>query len=355
VRLLVLPRYGRLGASSRLRSYQYLPWFQRAGIDAHVHSLLDDHYVRALYARQHAPIAVLKGYLERITWLLRSRHFDAVFIEKEALPWVPATIDLGMLPRHIPLVVDYDDAVFHRYDRHSRSLVRGLLGDKLDRVMRRANLVTVGNGYLGQRALAAGCRRVERVPTVIDLDRYPSSQRARTKGSEIVIGWIGSPSTAHYLQQVSEPLTQLCQRHRLRCVAIGARPDQLLGTPFTAVDWREETEVESLRTLDIGIMPLPDAPWERGKCGYKLIQYMACGLPVVASPVGVNADIVRHGQNGLLAENPEAWVNCLEWLITDADLRARMGALGRQSVETEYCLQVQGPRLARMLLELAVR
>ncbi len=355
MKLLALPRYGRLGASSRLRIYQYLPWLRQAGIDVHVQALLDDRYVRALYARRRAPLAVSSGYFGRVSRLLGARRFDAVLLEKEALPWLPAAIELRLLPKHVPLVIDYDDAVFHQYDQHPRSLVRHLLGDKLDRLMQRASLVTVGSGYLGERAIAAGCQRVERVPTVIDLERYPKVPCTGNAGAEIVIGWSGSPSTASYLQQVSEPLARLCQRHRVRCVAIGARPDQLQGTPFTAVEWREDTEVASLNGLDIGIMPLPDAPWERGKCGYKLIQYMACSLPVVASPVGVNVEIVHPGQNGFLADTPDEWMSHLEQLIMDADLRARMGAVGRKNVEAYYCVQVQGPRLSKMLLGLGRR
>lgn len=349
MKLLMLPRYGRLGASSRLRSYQYLPWLRREGIDVHVQALLDDRYVSALYERRRATLAVASGYVGRVSRLLAARQFDAVFAEKETLPWLPAAIELGLLPKHVRLVVDYDDAVFHRYDQHRRSFVRRLLGDKLDRVMRRADLVTVGNSYLAERAMAAGAARVERVPTVVDLERYQGQCRADFADGEIVIGWIGSPSTAHYLKRVSASLAQLKARYRVRCIAIGARPDQLVGTPFEAVEWHEGTEVASLHGFDIGIMPLPDAPWERGKCGYKLIQYMACGLPVVASAVGANNDIVTDNENGLLVHDDAGWTEALERLILDASLRTRMGVAGRKRVEAEYCLQVQGQRLAGLL------
>ena len=352
MKLLVLPRYSRLGASSRLRTFQYLPSFERAGIDVQYHSLLDDHYVRLLYAKRRAPLSILGGYVARIGALMRTRKFDALYVEKEALPWFPAFVELGLLPSVLRLAVDYDDAIFHNYDQHSSWAVRKLLGCKLDRLMARADLVTVGNDYLADRAVRAGSRRVEIVPTVIDLERYPLRVRTEASTSEVVVGWIGSPATAKYLEMVSEVLNRLCLRHRMRCVAIGAREDQLVGTPFRPAPWHEDTEVSSLWGLDIGIMPLPDAPWERGKCGYKLIQYMGCGLPVVASPVGVNRQIVRNGENGFLADSEVQWEECLERLIVDASLRARMGAAGRERVEQEFCLQVQGPRLARMLREL---
>ncbi len=352
MKLLALPRYGSLGASSRLRIAQYLPYFASAGIEVTSHALLNDDYVRALYTGRTAVMSVAQGYLARLAVLLKARSFDALWVEKESLPWIPTLIELGLY-RDTPLWLDYDDAVFHRYDQHSAAVVRAVLGNKLDAVMQRANLVTAGNSYITDRAVSAGCQWVERVPTVIDLDRYPKPvTNGAVAGEQIVIGWIGSPSTAGYLQLVSEVMTRLSSAHNIRCIAIGARPDQLLGTPFQAEPWSEDTEVESIHRMDIGIMPLPDTPWERGKCGYKLIQYMACGLPVVASPVGVNTDIVDEGQSGFLAATSEAWIQSLEHLIADAALRKRMGIVGRQRVEREFCSQVQGPRLVGLLQRL---
>ena len=352
MKLLALPRYTRLAASSRLRTYQYLTGFEKAGIEVECKPLLDNSYVRALNDRKHASAAIMRGYWGRFRSMLASRTYDVVYVEKEVLPWLPPSIELGLLNKSVRLVVDCDDAIFHRYDQHPSTAVRALLSRKLDRVMARADLVTAGNGYLAERARSAGSRWVERVPTVIDLDRYPVVDRMTGSGDEVVIGWIGSPSTAEYLRRVSEALQLLTKRYRIRCIAIGARPDQVAGTPFETVAWHEDTEVASLYGVDIGIMPLPDAPWERGKCGCKLIQYMACELPVVASPVGVNSDIVRHGETGFHAEGTADWIVRLEQLILDEGLRARMGAAGRRRVENEFSLQIQGPRLTGLLKQL---
>jgi glycosyltransferase involved in cell wall biosynthesis len=251
-------------------------------------------------------------------------------------------------------VADYDDAVFHRYDAHWSRLVRWLLGGKIDAVMRRADCVTAGNSYLARRALDAGATDVQLLPTVVDLDRYPSPPAMKT-GAEVVIGWIGSPATAHYLAPLREVLAALASRHRVRCVAIGARPDQVAGTPFESRPWAEDTEVDMLRELDIGIMPLPDAPWERGKCGYKLIQYMACSLPVIASPVGVNVEIVDGGVNGELAGTDQEWEQSLERLVGDATLRQRMGRAGRRRVEERYSLQSRVAELASIFVRLSSR
>lgn len=348
MRLLMLPRYDAAGASSRVRMYQYLPALRSAGIEVTVSPLFDADYVRALYAKRTAWMAMARGYARRVGAQVAAAAFDAVWIEKELLPWLPPAVErLRGTPR---VIVDYDDAVFHRYDMHRVGLVRRLLGRRIDTVMRRADLVTAGNRYLAERAQHAGCARVEQLPTVVDLSRYVP----RTPGNAdkpLVIGWIGSPSTAQYLRPLAPVIERLRDRMAIQAIAVGARPDQVAGTPFQAVPWNEQAEGAQVAAFDIGVMPLPDEPWERGKCGYKLIQYMACGIPVVASPVGVNAEIVTPGVNGALAETPEEWLAALSHLADDPALRVRQGAQGRRRVEEWYSLQAQVPRLVTMLQE----
>jgi glycosyltransferase involved in cell wall biosynthesis len=130
---------------------------------------------------------------------------------------------------------------------------------------------------------------------------------------------------------------------------VGSGPLDLPGVPIEIVNWSEASETAQLHGFDIGIMPLTDDPWARGKCGFKLIQYMACGLPVVASPVGVNCQIVEHGGNGYLAGTEAEWVSALTTLLDDAALRERLGRAGRLKVEQRYCLQKTGPELAALL------
>lgn len=354
MRILILPRYSRLGASSRLRLLQYIPALESAGLQVTARPLLGDDYVMGLYARRRPVWSTLWAYVQRVVLLLvAGRRFDVIWAEKELLPWLPLWVERLLLPRGVALVLDYDDAVFHRYDKHPSRLVRWSLGYKLDGLMRRATVVTAGNPYLAERARQAGCKQVEWLPTVVDLARYPEPGPARQAGEVLTVGWIGSPSTAAYLLAVAPALAALQAVYPLRCVAIGVRPDQIAGTVFEAVPWSEQAEVAELQKLDIGIMPLPDEPWERGKCGYKLIQYMACGLPVVASPVGVNRQIVQDGVNGFLVISPNEWGDALTALIRDPALRARMGAAGRRQVEQVYCLQVQAPRVAVMLERVA--
>jgi glycosyltransferase involved in cell wall biosynthesis len=276
------------------------------------------------------------------------QRFDVLWIEKEALPWWPLWAEEALL-HGVPYVLDYDDAVFHNYDRHRLAAVRRLFGRRLDGLMRRATLVVGGNDYLAQRAGDAGAGWVEVLPTVIDLARYPWPHPAQVIGGAVpTVVWIGSPSTSRYLHLLEAPLRRLAQRVHFVLRVIGGEV-AVPGVQVECLPWSEDTEVAHIATADVGVMPLVDTPWERGKCGYKLIQYMACGLPVVASPVGVNSSLVREGVDGFLANDHATWVNRMEQLLTDANLRMTLGAAGRQRVEHHYCLQVTGPRLSDWL------
>lgn len=346
--ILLLSRYGHLGASSRLRTYQFLPYLQSKGFNISIAPLLSDQYLEDLYAgRGKSYINILKFYYQRLLWIRRAVNFDLVWLEKEFLPWLPSWFELKLLPKNVRLIVDYDDAVFHQYDRHSSSLIRKLLGRKIDAVMCRADIVVAGNEYLAQHAKSAGAKQVEIIPTVVDTLRYTKS--TLPKIDAVTIGWIGSPATAHYLHLISSVMDELVQKKNVRFVAVGANANQLVGLPVSAFPWSEADEVELIQQFDIGIMPLPDEAFARGKCGYKLIQYMACGKPVVATPVGANAEIVRNGIDGFWATLKTDWVTVLTRLIDDPVLRARMGEAGRERVVNEYSLDVAAPQLEHLL------
>jgi glycosyltransferase involved in cell wall biosynthesis len=276
------------------------------------------------------------------------------WVEKDALPWIPALLEIGLIPSNIPLVLDYDDAVFHQYDMHPNLLLRKLLWRKHRILMQKAALVVVGNQYIAEYAWRAGAHRVEVVPTVVDLDRYVPREAPScvTTKSVPTIGWIGQRSTASFLYAVLPLIARLADGGLIRFRAIGIDASSL-GLPFASEVWSEATEAKSIQMLDVGIMPLNDGPFERGKCGYKLIQYMACGLPVVASPVGVNTTLVEHGVNGFLATSLEEWEWALRTLARDPGLRYRMGQAGRIKVEREFSLQVIAPKLAGCLVEAA--
>jgi glycosyltransferase involved in cell wall biosynthesis len=352
MRVLFLTRYGRLGASSRQRCFIYLDALRAAGITADVRPFLADQYVRKLHAGRPASLPfIFRSYAARLLVLLKSRGYDLLWIEKEALPWVPAWVECALL-RMIgaKIIVDYDDAIFHAYDRHRNSVVRKLLASKIDRIMAKADLVTVGSSYLGLRAKAAGARAVAELPTVVDLKHYPDSPSAPPDTERpFTLGWIGSPLTSTYLEPLRPALTELTAQLPLKIILIGAAAGSLIGLPIERVAWSADTEAAELARCDAGIMPLPDLPWERGKCGYKLIQYMASALPVVASPVGINREIVTHGETGFLAETTADWISSLFRLACEPELRRRMGIAGRCRAEANYSLDAVAPKLIELM------
>jgi glycosyltransferase involved in cell wall biosynthesis len=345
--VLLLTRYERLGASSRIRFLQFLPWLESQGFTFDVRPLLDNAYVASLYGGPKVGAGnILRAYARRFHALMRRNRmkYDLIWLEKEALPWLPTWMEIARL-QGLPYVVDYDDAWFHRYENHWSS---PLLGHKIDAVMRVARTVVAGNDYLARRARQAGARHVEIVPTAIDLDRYRDLPEARSDGT-LTVGWIGIPLNAHYLTMVEPALRAAAGATPLKLHVVGASvPAEFAGIAAESFRWTEDSEVARIAEFDVGIMPLTDTPWERGKCAYKLLQVMAAGRPVIASPVGANRQVVRHGVNGFLAETTDEWAEALHKL-GDPALRQRMGAEARKTVEEQYSTATVTPRLAEIL------
>jgi len=353
-KVLVLTKYGSLGASSRMRSLQYLLWIQKAGVEATVQPLLSDELLVERYQQGGYGLwPLFRAYADRFLTMLECRHFDVVWIEKEALPWLPAWFERWLL-RGTPYVLDFDDAIFHNYDLHRSALVRRVYGRRIDCLMEGARLVIAGNRYLADRASAAGARWVEVIPTVVDLARYPAKQTYSVATKPRIV-WIGSPSTVQYLLELAEPLGALTKRQPFTLRVIGGGAITVPGVNVEVVTWSADTEAAAIAECDMGIMPLRDTPWEQGKCAYKLIQYMACGLPTVASPIGANRDVVIEGETGFFADTAYAWIEKMELLLCDAALRQRLGHAGRARVVAEYCLQQTAPKLVRLLTDAGVQ
>jgi glycosyltransferase involved in cell wall biosynthesis len=354
MKVLLLSRYSRRGASSRIRSYQYLPFLETQGFHFTVSPLVADSYLHGLYSGRGIDVRpVLQSYCRRVRCLLQSGKFDLLWVEYEVLPWLPAWAEQMLALFRIPYVVDYDDAIFHRYDMHPRRLVRLFLGEKIDKVMQKASEVVVGNEYLAERAGKSGARHVSVLPSVVDLNRYAT--REGKNRDVFTVGWIGSPTTTPYLELITPAIKEFARDRDVRLVLVGSGIVPTNGLPVETREWSEDREVEDIQSLDVGIMPLPNDPWSKGKCGYKLVQYMACGLPVVASPVGVNKELVRNGWNGFLAKEKEDWVQALNVLYENASQREEMGKAGRALVEEKFCLQVTAPRLLSLLRSAAGR
>ncbi len=357
IKVLALTRFDRNGASSRMRTIQYQPLLRNLGIDLTIQSFIDKDGLASRYLSGRYSIRKLASrILTRVKTVVMDRPaYDLVWIEKEVIPWLPYLAEKAILCG-ASYVLDYDDATFHNYDLHPRTWIRGLYGRKLDTLMANATLVVAGNSYLADRARNASAGWVEIVPTVVDYAHYANrnrqSIRSNSPGGAFrrkTIVWIGTPYTVKYLLDLKEDFQRLSTRIAFTLRVIGGGRVEMPGVDIECLEWKESNEVERLSECDIGIMPLRNTPWEKGKCGYKLIQYMACSLPVVASAIGVNLEIVRHGENGLLVGDEDSWVEQLERLLRDDDLRREMGHLGQKSVEEKYSLERMSRRLANLL------
>jgi glycosyltransferase involved in cell wall biosynthesis len=226
-------------------------------------------------------------------------------------------------------------------------MIRLLVGQKIERIMRSASLVIVGNEYLLNKAKRAGGKNVAHIPTVVDLDKYHI--KCPKASSDFTIGWIGTPITSEYLRIIEPALDKLYREGGIRIVLVGSGPKELRRVNADVRDWNESTEVQEIHTFDVGVMPLTNSPWAQGKSGFKIIQYMACGLPVVASPVGYNSLLVKDGVNGYLAGSTDEWVDRLRRLKDSPAIREEMGRRGRKIVEEKFCIQVTAPLVKKLL------
>lgn len=350
-KLLLLTKYDNKGASSRYRFLQYIPYLKAAGFECVISPLFDDSYVNKYVNFQKInKFEIFKYLINRIVAVCTSYKFKLVVLEKELIPYAPALLERILNIIGVPYVVDYDDAIFHQYDCHTNSIVRIILKKKIAVVMRNAQLVIAGNSYLANYAQQAGAKRIEIIPTVIDITKYSSIRETKKNDDVFRIVWIGSPSTYQHVKAIMPALAQICIEHQSKLLLIGAGNREIHESWIEVRSWSEVSEIKNIQLGDVGIMPLPNTLWARGKCGFKLIQYMACGLPVIASPVGVNTDIVEHGKNGFLASSLEDWIKFIIILRNNKVLRTKMGNYGRNKVETHYCVQVTAPRLVELFL-----
>lgn len=351
MKILVLTKYPRMGASSRLRTLQYLPLLEKQGFEFTVQSLFDENHLESFYSHQkRSKSAIGKLYFKRLLTLFTIKSYDGIWIEKEMFPYLPAFAEQVLSLCGFNYIVDYDDAIFHNYDLSKNQIIKFFLAKKIDKVMKNASYVLAGNSYLAERASFAGAKKIQLLPTVVDHLRYQKSNQSIK--DVLTVGWIGSPSTQKYIVDILPELLIVHQQHPFRLLLVGATREiykDLIGLDVDVRDWHEQTETELISIMDVGIMPLKDGPWEKGKCGYKLIQYMACGVPVVASDVGVNCEIIENETAGLLVKKDSDWSEALLQLLGSTELRKSYGRAGRSIVESKYSIEVQLPVLKHIL------
>jgi len=350
MRITAFTKYGPMAASTRQRVLQYIPALEAAGFEVAVHPLLGDDYVAAVADGRRYPKSRLVGaYARRFRQLGDLGDTGIIWIYAELFPYLPAAFERLAFSGGKPVVYDFDDAFFIPYDESGNPAVRAILTGKLGPLIGRSAMACCGNSVLQDYARHYTSRTMI-LPTVVDTDLYrPGPQTAAT--APLTIGWIGSPSTWCNVEPLLPLVEEICRSGQARFKAIGAGP-AAAGVAFPGLElvpWAEATEIAEIQAMDIGIMPLLDRPFQRGKSGFKLIQYMACGLPSIASPVGVNSDIVEEGETGLLASTIEEWRHGLEQLMANPKLRHSLGAAARRKAASAYSLKAHAPRLVQVM------
>jgi glycosyltransferase involved in cell wall biosynthesis len=311
-------------ASFKFRVMQYIPYLQDSGINYEIFILPRNIFTRRFFFR-------------------RLNDFDIVFWQKRLL----GRIDLWSLRKNSRrLLYDVDDSVMYN-DTLDGNFYSRKRSKRFKQMVEGADQIVVGNEFLGEfAAMFTEAKKILKIPSVIDMNVWDMKYRKAGSKSKVIIGWVGSQSTLPYWIEKLSVWKTICQRFPqvvFRVVCDGVEEifssPEYNGMAFQAIEWNEAAQVENCATFDIGIMPLADNPWTRGKCGFKLIQYLSLGIPAIASPVGVNTDIILHDKTGLLAETEEEWIVCLKLLIENQEKRLMLGNKGHDHIMKHYSLQ----------------
>lgn len=354
-RVLFLTRYPIEGASSRYRVFQYLPHLDKLGVQVEVQSFMDASMYRLSLGpgRTGAKIAAtLKATLRRI-WVLRHwRRYDALYLQRELLPFGGPFVERSMKRRGAVLLFDYDDALFiKKPSRYNRIATALRSGDKTRALFRLVDCVVAGNRSLRDAATAAGAQRAVTLEVAEDTGRIPM-HAPHTNDRPVTIGWLGSPSTVKYLRVIEPVLQDIARRYPLvRWELMGGNDFRMNGVDWRISEWSLEGELEALARFDIGLMPLPPEDWARGKSGGKARTYMAAGVVPVVSAIGYNLELIRHGETGFLCETPQDWERALGQAIEDAGLRQRVALAARAEVEQRFDPAGIAAEMARLLSE----
>jgi glycosyltransferase involved in cell wall biosynthesis len=326
-----------------------MPHLERLGVEF----CFDESISRTLYQVLYRPgplntlkksVYLLSDTLRRAMRAPWAGPFDLVFLHREAALIGPAWMERQIARSGVPMVFDFDDSIYRRSPASVNGVFARLkFSGKTATICRLADHVVVGNRVLEDYARKY-CPRVTVIPTTVDTERFTRHDGGAPKRAP-VIGWTGSHTTVGYLDMLRPALQELARTHEFVFRVIGVDGFAIEGVNVVCAPWRPDTEVDDLSLIDIGVMPLPDDEWTRGKCALKVLQYMALGIPTVASPVGVNADIINDGVNGFLAADRAQWVERLSRLLESRELRRETGLRGCSTVSSWYTARIQAPRL----------
>ncbi len=347
MRVLILAPYPpKKAPNQRFRFEQYLDKLKSAGIDYEYHPFWTPDVWAIFYQPGHfleKTAGLIRGIGRRFSLLAQVNRFDYVFIHREAMPVGPPVIEYllaNALSKKI--IYDFDDAIWIRnYSEANKGIARfSKFHRKVHAICKYSWKISVGNSFLADYARQYN-NRVGIIPTTIDTEYHHNRLKEHREKEKLTIGWTGSHSTLIHLKEIEQLLTSLQAKTDFELhVICNADPD-FKSVKYRYIPWKMETEIEDLLQFDIGIMPLRNTDWEKGKCGFKALQYMALGVPVVATAVGTNKQIIHHNKSGILIdpERPEDWITELEKLLNDVSMRKSFGLYGRAIVEDQFSVR----------------
>lgn len=343
--IVQLPR--RVSPGQRYRFEIWEPLLNQHNYTIDTFSFLDSNTYSVLYKKGYyiqKIIGVLKGIVNRIRFVFIAHRYDLLIMQREAA-FIGPPIFEWILMRLLKLrvVYDFDDAIWIPNSSNGSKIIQWLKAFwKIKWICKWSHVIIVGNNYLYEFAKKHN-HHVVIIPTCVDTTLHHNRIKEHTQKDIITIGWTGSHSTMKYIDMIVPALEAVSKKHAIELLIISNKAPQLnTSVPINYIEWSEQNEVNALLDADIGVMPLYDDAWSKGKCGFKLLQYLALGLPAVASPVGVNTEIIKNGETGFIAGDIQDWITYLTRLIEDLDLRKSMSIKGRQFIIENYSVAAWG-------------
>lgn len=337
--------------SQRYRIEQWQPYLEQEGISLDLSPFATEGLMRVLYRRGHLASkawGLAVAFTRRSLQLTQLGRYDAVLIHRAACLAGPALLERAIALSRTPVIFDFDDAIYLLHTTSANEPFGWLkFPGKTASICRASTHVVVGNSTLAEYARRYN-RQVTIIPSSVDTQHYRPRIKQATNG-RVVVGWMGSSTSQTHLEGFAPVMRDLFARPDVELRIISDREPLLPGVPFVWRPWSAESEVEQLAQFDVGIMPMPDDQWTRGKCSMKALLYMSMGVPTICSPVGTNREVIDHGRNGLLAATSGEWVASLERLLADPIERGRLGLAGRETVEQRFSMEHCAANFARVV------
>ena len=342
--------------SQRFRFEQYIEFLKQNGYDYKFSYLITAEDDKIFYKPGNAfgkAQIMMRTFLQRLNDAINASNYDVIFIQREAFMTGSTFFEKRFAASKAKMIFDFDDSIWMQNVSEANKKFSFLKdASKTSKIIALSDMIFAGNQYLADYA-AQFNNNIRIVPTTIDTDEYQRMVLPK-EDDKVCIGWSGSITTIQHFKFAVPALRQIKKKYgnRIKIKVIGDANYKDEELDVISLNWNKQDELKELSSFDIGIMPLPDDQWAKGKCGLKGLQYMALEIPTIMSPVGVNSEIIQSGVNGFLATTDEEYVSAISKLIEDTELRKQVGAAGRQTVKEKYSVEANRTKYLQYFDEL---